>query len=196
MNLQIVSVCLFVCCTLELTSANIYGLMFNNPIALPSYRAHRLDTSSQSSESSESHKKSADMVLIRCKQDADCIDDNSPDTENLMYCDVHYGVCDFFRQVGELCRHDSQCDAGLVCMFGKCEQPPAPGSLGARCTDATDCGKGLCCANQHGERICKARLKLGQDCSVPEGGLLWSMEQTCPCEDGLVCEPVKSKSKR
>ena len=135
-------------------------------------------------------------LRIRCKQDSDCIDDDGPDNENLMYCDRHYGFCDYFRQVGELCRHDTQCDTGLICMFGRCEKPFKPGHKGARCHDASDCNEGLCCARQHGERICKVKLKMGQQCFVPLGGLDYSLNELCPCDTGLQCQEIKSKSKR
>lgn len=131
-----------------------------------------------------------------CSQDSDCINDNAPDGEPLMYCDRHYGRCDFFRQADELCRHDSQCDNGLQCMFGRCAQPAAAGHQGARCNEAADCNAGLCCARQHGEKICKPRLSRGQTCFVPSGGLEYSLNELCPCDVGLECRPVLLKNKR
>ncbi|UXI22779.1 hypothetical protein NH340_JMT08722 [Sarcoptes scabiei] len=108
----------------------------------------------------------------------------------MMYCDRHYGYCDYFRSAGDLCRHDSQCDGDLICMFGRCEVPSKSGQKGARCNHSDDCLEGLCCARQHGERICKPKLKLGQQCFVPLGGLDYSLNELCPCDQGLECRTI------
>ena len=131
---------------------------------------------------------------IKCRQDSDCIDDDGSENDLLMYCDQHYSYCDYFRQIGELCRYDSQCDNGLICMFGQCEKPFEQGHLGSRCKDSDDCNDGLCCARQHGERICKTKLKHGQQCFVPLGGLNYSLNELCPCDEGLECRTIKSKN--
>lgn len=201
---------------LESVKGQLYGLLLNNPLRdlnmnsalsprnLNQHQARRQFYATGSDSGEELHAESSDSetstrvnsgeqnlmtetVLIRCRRDADCIDDNSPDADNLMYCDRHYGYCDFFRSAGELCRTDSQCDAGLICMFGRCEAPQVAGASGARCSAPADCNPGLCCARQHGERICKPKLKLGQQCFVPLGGLHYSLNELCPCEEGLAC---------
>lgn len=148
-----------------------------------------IDSSATHASSGQSLSSSSSLSFrIHCKQDSDCIDDEAGDDDYLMYCDRHYGYCDFFRQVGELCRTDSQCDQGLICMFGRCDRPAPPGERGSRCSgQASDCNDGLCCARQHGERICKPKLQLGQQCFVPLGGLDYSLNELCPCEESLHC---------
>lgn len=179
----------------------IYGLMLHNPIPhdLGLKNGNGDHYQHDESKSNTVHTFTghlSDPLRIRCKQDSDCIDDDDSTEENLMYCDRHYGFCDYFRQVGELCRHDTQCDTGLICMFGRCEKPSKPGNKGARCHESSDCNDGLCCARQHGERICKPMLKQGQQCFVPLGGLDYSLNELCPCDTGLECHEVKSKNKR
>uniref|UniRef100_A0A8C3UP33 Dickkopf N-terminal cysteine-rich domain-containing protein n=2 Tax=Catharus ustulatus TaxID=91951 RepID=A0A8C3UP33_CATUS len=105
------------------------------------------------------------------------------------FCDEHFGLCLPARPAGHYCRHDPHCAHGLVCMFGKCQQPVPPGQDGARCQRDEECGAGGCCARQHGERVCQRRLALSQSCHVPPGGLAFSINQVCPCQAGLVCRP-------
>ncbi|XP_066061440.1 dickkopf-related protein 1-like [Chamaea fasciata] len=105
------------------------------------------------------------------------------------FCDEHFGLCLPARPEGHYCRHDPHCAHGLVCMFGKCQQPAPPGQDGARCQRDEECGAGGCCARQHGERVCQRRLALAQSCHVPPGGLAFSINQVCPCQAGLVCRP-------
>lgn len=66
---------------------------------------------------------------------------------------------------------------------------------GARCKLDRECGESMCCARHHGERVCKQRLVLGESCFVPDGGLAFSINQICPCDEGLLCrghgEPIK-----
>ncbi len=49
--------------------------------------------------------------------------------------------------------------------------PPPPGTLGASCTNATDCDSGLCLSNDNGQTyICSAPCDPngnGSDCGVP-----------------------------
>lgn len=192
----------------------IYGLVLHNPIpddlGLNNHKndekdsnfhqLYRYGSDKDIQNKQNNNDKQLEMIeghdRIRCKQDSDCIYDDGPDNEELMYCDRHYGYCDFFRQIGELCRYDSQCDAGLICMFGHCEKPAPPGEAGTRCNDSSDCNPGLCCARQHGERICKPKLKHGQQCFVPLGGLNYSLNELCPCNQGLECRSVKSKNSK
>ncbi|XP_049657062.1 dickkopf-related protein 3-like [Accipiter gentilis] len=106
------------------------------------------------------------------------------------FCDEHFGLCLPTRPVGQYCRRDTHCAHGLLCMFGKCQQPVPDGQEGARCQRDEDCGTGGCCARQHGERVCQRRLALAQSCHVPPGGLAFSINQICPCQAGLVCRPT------
>lgn len=184
-------------CLIHLGQCQLMGILLNNPsFALDSHRTNGRSTLEVLHSDEPDSREQNGTVLVKCKQDSDCIDDNSTDTENLMYCDHHYGFCDFFRAEGELCRHDSQCDSGLLCMFGRCAKALKPGQKGARCRDASECATGLCCARQHGEHICKPKLKPGQQCFVPLGGLDYSLNELCPCEEGLACQSVKAKNKR
>lgn len=69
-------------------------------------------------------------------------------------------------------------------------------SPGSRCEGSSDCKQGLCCARAHGERVCKAKLSLGHNCYVPQGGLQYVLNELCPCEEGLVCKNVGTKMRR
>uniref|UniRef100_A0AAY3ZXR7 Dickkopf N-terminal cysteine-rich domain-containing protein n=1 Tax=Denticeps clupeoides TaxID=299321 RepID=A0AAY3ZXR7_9TELE len=91
----------------------------------------------------------------------------------------------FFEQEGQYCRRDGQCVRGLSCMYGKC--------LRSIPDVDRDCGASMCCARHHGERVCKRRLAPGESCFVPDGGLAFSINQICPCSEGLLClgRPIK-----
>ncbi|XP_068118850.1 dickkopf-related protein 3-like isoform X2 [Hyperolius riggenbachi] len=103
------------------------------------------------------------------------------------YCDLHFNLCFALRHEGVPCRKDSQCARGLDCMFGHCQRSIPAGHEGARCREDKDCSPSMCCAKQHGEMICKRKLLAGDRCYVPDGGLAFSMNELCPCEEGLVC---------
>ncbi|XP_071967650.1 uncharacterized protein [Engystomops pustulosus] len=104
-----------------------------------------------------------------------------------LFCDRHFGLCVALRHEGQYCRKDSQCVRGLGCMFGRCQQIVPGGHEGSRCRQDKDCSPSMCCARHHGEMICKRKLPAGGSCYVPEGGLAFSINQLCPCEEGLVC---------
>ena len=70
--------------------------------------------------------------------------------------------------------------AGASCLYPR----PPPG---ARCQVDRDCGPAMCCARHHGEKVCKRRLVGGESCYVPVGGLAFSINQICPCDEGLLC---------
>ncbi|XP_078497569.1 uncharacterized protein LOC144753913 [Lissotriton helveticus] len=108
------------------------------------------------------------------------------------YCDRHFGLCVPLRQEGQFCRKDSQCSRGLHCMFGRCHWIVPEGQEGARCRLDQDCGSSMCCARHHGEMVCKKQLTLGESCYVPDGGLAFSINQVCPCEEGLACRNRQS----
>lgn len=46
------------------------------------------------------------------------------------FCDEHFGLCLPTRPVGQYCRRDTHCAHGLLCMFGKCQQPVPDGQEG------------------------------------------------------------------
>ncbi len=155
--------------------AYIFGWMLHNPIPHDLIADQTINTTHSG---------------IKCKNDSDC------GTDSQMYCDSHYGRCDYLHEQGVLCRRDGQCRNGLICIFGKCETPSKPGHKGSRCIDDTDCKSNLCCARQHGEKICKSKLQKGHRCFVPLGGLDYSLNELCPCDHGLECLRVKPKHKR
>uniref|UniRef100_A0A668AS70 Dickkopf N-terminal cysteine-rich domain-containing protein n=1 Tax=Myripristis murdjan TaxID=586833 RepID=A0A668AS70_9TELE len=107
-------------------------------------------------------------------------------------CDRHFGLCVALRGEGHYCRRDSQCVRGLSCMFGKCHRSIPNGQEVwvyqiNLCKVDRDCGPSMCCARHHGEQVCKRRLMRGESCYVPDGGLAFSINQICPCDEGLLC---------
>ncbi|XP_006638325.3 dickkopf-related protein 3-like [Lepisosteus oculatus] len=111
-------------------------------------------------------------------------------------CDRHFGLCVPLKHAGQYCRRDAQCLRGLSCMFGKCHRSVPEGQEGARCKLDRDCGSSMCCARHHGESICKRRLPLGASCFVPDGGLAFSINQICPCDEGLLCRQAAANARR
>uniref|UniRef100_A0A915I7L0 Dickkopf N-terminal cysteine-rich domain-containing protein n=1 Tax=Romanomermis culicivorax TaxID=13658 RepID=A0A915I7L0_ROMCU len=122
-----------------------------------------------------------------CKEHRQC-DFNS-------FCDFHYGICKPYRTHGQMCRSDDHCAKNLQCTFGRCASLPKLGHNGARCKDDGDCLPSLCCARQHGQKVCKPKLKLGQNCFVSEGGLSEWLNSMCPCDEGLICGFSSSKGR-
>ncbi|XP_053573479.1 dickkopf-related protein 3 [Bombina bombina] len=113
--------------------------------------------------------------------------DNDRSCGRGLFCDRHFGLCVALRHEGQYCRKDSQCVRGLGCMYGRCQRVIPGGHEGSRCRLDKDCPSTMCCARQHGEMICKRRLPAGSNCFVPEGGLAFSINEVCPCEEGLIC---------
>ncbi|XP_019114793.2 dickkopf-related protein 3 isoform X1 [Larimichthys crocea] len=111
-------------------------------------------------------------------------------------CDRHFGLCVPLRGEGHYCRRDAQCVRGLSCMFGKCHRSIPNGQEGARCKVDRDCGASMCCARHHGEQVCKRRLIRGESCYVPDGGLAFSINQICPCDEGLLCRDNSASHQR
>ncbi|XP_039596240.1 dickkopf-related protein 3-like isoform X2 [Polypterus senegalus] len=128
------------------------------------------------------------FILVSCDHDRSCGKGFS--------CDRHFLVCVPLKQAGQYCRRDAQCLKGLTCMFGKCHHSIPEGQEGARCKLDKDCGGSMCCARHHGEMICKRRLMLGESCFVPDGGLAFSINQICPCEEGLLCRKATDVPQR
>ncbi|XP_015243360.1 PREDICTED: dickkopf-related protein 3-like [Cyprinodon variegatus] len=111
-------------------------------------------------------------------------------------CDRHFSVCVPLRGEGQYCRRDAQCVRGLKCMFGRCHRSIPIGQEGSRCKADRDCGASMCCARHHGEMVCKKQLVLNESCYVPDGGLAFSINQICPCEEGLLCRESSIKHRR
>lgn len=169
------SLVLLLCVCDKSYAAYIFGWMLHNPIP----DEMTLTLAGDPHNDTHTHTK--------CKEDADC------GINSDLYCDHHYGHCDTIKKEGELCRRDAQCGTQLICIFGKCDTPSKPGHKGSRCIDDSDCKSNLCCARQHGEKICKSKLQRGHRCFVPSGGLDYSLNELCPCDEGLICAKSKSK---
>ncbi|XP_022079852.1 dickkopf-related protein 3-like [Acanthaster planci] len=135
------------------------------------------DTSS--SRTRDENGTPEDEALEVCKSDKAC--------GRGFFCDRHYGECIPHRHELEPCRRDGHCNRGLECRFGTCQQIIKSGRVGARCKNDKDCGEGMCCAKQHGESVCKARLPLNAKCYVPAGGMEYTIDSICPCMEGLTC---------
>ncbi|XP_039372210.1 dickkopf-related protein 3-like [Mauremys reevesii] len=123
--------------------------------------------------------KEPTKAATTCSQDRHCA--------HGLFCDKHFRLCCPLRQEGQYCRCDTHCARGLSCMFGKCHRTVPDGQEGARCRQDKDCGVAACCARHHGELLCKKRLEMDESCFVPQGGLAFSINQVCPCQEGLVC---------
>ena len=67
------------------------------------------------------------------------------------------------------------------------------GFEGARCRKDRDCHIGFCCAKSDGDLVCKRMLQEGDVCDVPEGGLAYALNHSCPCAQGLKCKKVRRK---
>ncbi|XP_043911419.1 dickkopf-related protein 3-like [Protopterus annectens] len=150
---------------------HIWAWMLSIPYNIPEDTALARDNPSLHAPAKEG--------MVVCEHDRGC--------RRGFFCDKHFGLCVPLRNEGQYCRRDSQCSRALGCMFGKCQQIIPGGQEGARCKQDKDCGPSLCCARHHGEMVCKKRLTLGEKCYIPEGGLAFSINEICPCEEGLVC---------
>lgn len=170
------------------SSAYIFGLMLHNPVLEPQEAAANAPPGLMTSSAifaDESRNSAQQVNSVRCKSSADC--------SETQYCDKHYGVCDRLRKADEFCRQDEQCTHDLICMYGQCVQPSLPGHDGSRCDSDDDCQRDHCCARRHGHKVCKPRLSRGQKCFVPSGGLEYSINETCPCAEGLICSTSQRK---
>ncbi|XP_038077930.1 dickkopf-related protein 3-like [Patiria miniata] len=141
------------------------------------------DTSS-ASRTRDENGTSEDELRV-CKSDKAC--------GRGFFCDRHYGECLPHHQELEPCRRDGHCDRGLECRFGTCQEAIKSGNVGARCKNDKDCGDTMCCAKQHGESVCKARLPLDAKCYVPAGGVEYTIDSICPCMDGLTCRRTRER---
>ncbi|GAB1603050.1 dickkopf-related protein 3-like [Argonauta hians] len=162
---------------------NIWTLLQSSPIQ--GKMSRRLST----------HPRNIHEVVNENMPDQRVVCEKSSECSQNMFCDLHYGICDYHRTLGEPCREDSHCEGHNICMYGQCEKRVRETSRGARCHTDEDCDASMCCARRHGEKICQPKLKVGQKCYVPKGGLDYSLNQVCPCLDGLHCRTTsKSKS--
>ncbi|XP_036427730.1 uncharacterized protein LOC118808957 [Colossoma macropomum] len=167
----------------EAVQARIWAWMLSMPYSPP--EEGRVGLRDRETETQPASQK-GDMVA--CEHDRACGKGFS--------CDRHFGLCVPLRQEGKYCRRDAQCVRGLSCMFGKCMRSIPEGQEGARCKVDKDCGSSMCCARHHGEMVCKRRLALGESCFVPDGGLAFSINQICPCDEGLLCRGNGRPQKR
>ncbi|XP_054860663.1 dickkopf-related protein 3-like isoform X2 [Amphiprion ocellaris] len=172
-NLQLLCLCLFFCWT----EARIWAWMLNMPHSPPREGGRTLRES-----------PAVTPLTAVCEHDRVCGRGFS--------CDRHFGLCVPLRAEGFYCRRDSQCVRGLSCMFGKCHRSVPTGQEGSRCKVDRDCGPSMCCARHHGELVCKRRLVDGESCFIPDGGLAFSINQICPCDEGLLCRENAGKHRR
>lgn len=172
------------------SSAYIFGLMLHNPVLEPQQAPNASPGLMTSSAifANEARNSAQQVGGTRCKTSEDC--------NEAQYCDKHYGVCDGLRKKDEFCRQDEQCTDDLICMFGQCVQPSLPGHEGSRCDSDEDCQPDHCCVRRHGHKVCKPRLTRGQKCFVPSGGLEYSINESCPCAEGLICSTSQRKKKK
>jgi hypothetical protein len=112
------------------------------------------------------------------------------------YCHRFYGSCHYLKPLGSHCRRDHVCAHGMECVFGKCRKAIIQGLDGARCTADKECNTSLCCAPTHGEWLCKKMLRENDICSVPEGGLAFRINHSCPCGEGFVCKKTRQHRKK
>ncbi|CAB4014489.1 dickkopf-related 3-like, partial [Paramuricea clavata] len=140
-------------------------------------------------DSISKHNSSTALNTKRtCTKDRNCGATN--------YCHRHYGTCHKCKKIGAKCRRDHVCCKGFECVFGSCRRIVKKGNFLSRCRKDRDCKKGLCCAKSHGEFVCKPMLRENQLCSVLEGGVAYTVNHGCPCDEGLVCRRWKIRSKR
>lgn len=140
-------------------------------------------------ETTKGNKTRGNSTMQHCKKDRHC--------EWGHYCHKHNGLCHSCRnEEFSRCRRDNMCCDGMECVFGRCRKAMPRGTLNAKCRKDRKCDTGLCCVKVHGQPICKQLLQEGEDCSVPEGGLGYSLNQKCPCAPGLVCKKVKNRHKK
>ncbi|KAJ3607940.1 hypothetical protein NHX12_024991 [Muraenolepis orangiensis] len=174
-GLRLVGFCLWFSLWFPLSEARIWAWMLNMPHGPPKEgpMAQR-DTAAAAAAAA-----AAQAPTVVCDHDRVC--------GRGLSCDRHFGLCVPLRAEGHYCRRDAQCVRGLSCMFGKCHRSIPNGQEGARCKVDRDCGPSMCCARHHGEQVCKRRLIRGESCYVPDGGLAFSLNQICPCDEGLVC---------
>ncbi|XP_053121960.1 dickkopf-related protein 3-like [Hemicordylus capensis] len=152
-------------CSLPSVHSSIWGWLYSLPN----------DSATEVAYSRPSHS----LEPTVCSQELHC--------PRGFFCDHHFGSCAIFRQEGEFCRQDAHCARGLNCMFGKCHPIVPSGQEGARCHEDKDCTSDACCARVHGEMVCKRRLHLDEGCYIPQGGIAFSINQVCPCLEGLIC---------
>ncbi|XP_063077216.1 dickkopf-related protein 3-like [Engraulis encrasicolus] len=165
---------LCVCACLAVTRARIWAWMLAMPYSPPE-------------DGPLKDLKDQDTLSLIHRADAVACDHDRVCGKGFV-CDRHFGRCVPQRQEGQYCRRDAQCVRGLHCMFGKCLRSIPRGEEGARCKVNRDCDASMCCARHHGEQVCKRRLALGEGCFVPDGGLAFSINQVCPCDEGLLCQ--------
>lgn len=138
--------------------------------------------------STDNKTKGNSTTLQACRKDRHCGQGS--------YCHKHNGLCHACKPIESPCRRNNMCCGGMECVFGFCRTALPRGTKGARCRKDRKCDAGLCCVKVHGEPICRQLLQEGDDCSVPEGGLGYALNQKCPCAAGLTCKKVKHRHRK
>jgi len=93
-----------------------------------------------------------------------------------LFCDIFSQTCRERVRTGGVCREDSECHLGEVCIRGRCNQP---GQEGDRCQRFEDCSYGLRCNNG----FCSPMLESGIACSPGE----IECRGFCPSEPPYIC---------
>lgn len=169
---------LFLLVSVEVADSVVYSWILSvNPV----------DTD-EGKDTTRDNKTKENSTLQHCRKDRHCGQGN--------YCHKHNGLCHACKPIDSQCRRNNMCCSGMECMFGFCRIALPRGTNGARCKKDRKCESGLCCVRVHGEPICRQLLQEGEDCSVPEGGLGYSLNQKCPCAAGLTCKKVKNRHKK
>ncbi|XP_064648604.1 dickkopf-related protein 3-like [Lineus longissimus] len=161
------------------SGANIWNWALSQPFDQSAYQARRNHPRNIHQTLRQNVPEGAAPIFMQCVSDRTC--------GRGRFCDRHYGTCDLHRREGQPCRRDGHCTKNTDCMYGRCVKTILVGQAGSRCKQDGDCGQNMCCARRHGESVCKARLSQGDKCYVPRGGLDYSLNEICPCEEGLLC---------
>ncbi|XP_020616442.1 dickkopf-related protein 3-like [Orbicella faveolata] len=170
---------IFVLASVEVADGVVYSWILSvNPV----------DTDEGKQTTSDNNTRENSTLQNPCRKDRHCGQGN--------YCHKHNGQCHACKAIDSQCRRNNMCCAGMECVFGVCRKALPRGSPGARCKKDRKCDSGLCCVKVHGEPICRRLLEEGEDCSVPEGGLDYSLNQKCPCEAGLICKKIKHRHRK
>ncbi|MGB9599552.1 MAG: Dickkopf N-terminal cysteine-rich domain-containing protein [Myxococcota bacterium] len=104
------------------------------------------------------------------------------------------GICRVPGTDGTLCDRDSQCVDPLLCISGRCVNPPSE-EPSIKCTDPSTCPKGTYCLATT-QRTCRPKSNVGEQCAADDCvDEAYCHEHLCvlrpeagsPCGDGYEC---------
>lgn len=125
------------------------------------------------------------LELLFSLQGMTCIQNHN--CKGTQICNIYTKKCERCRIEKEICRRSENCCGNKQCIWGRCIHRTFTGTEGSLCNTDKDCHKGLCCAREHGQSICKKYLAEGNQCELPHGGIIFSLSHSCPCAMGLNC---------